>query len=62
VKIKDIGYKKKTCYTFQDFRNILSAINNKLFGFDLVCLKPEKNEVTQFLAIKVIFEILSHAK
>jgi agmatinase len=57
-----VDYPEPNGIFFEDFRNILSAINNKLFGFDLVCLKPEKNEVTQFLAIKVIFEILSHLK
>jgi agmatinase len=55
-----VDYPEPNGIFFEDFRNVLSAINNKLLGFDLVCLKPEKNEVTQFLAIKTIFEILSH--
>jgi agmatinase len=44
---------------FEDFSNLMSIVNNKLLGFDLVCFKPlPNNEITQFLVIKVIFEIL----
>ena len=57
-----VDYPEPNGIFFEDFRNALSAIDNKLLGFDLVCLKPEKSEITQFLAIKVIFEILSHVK
>lgn len=47
----------------EDFLNILSIINNKILGFDVVCFKPlQNNEITQFLAIKIIFEILNLIK
>lgn len=44
---------------FKEFTEVVDAINGKIVGIDLCCLKPlENNQVTEFLAVKVIFEIL----
>lgn len=50
--------------TFQEFLDLMYAIDKgKIVGFDLVELKPiEGNNVTEFLATQVAFEILSRIK
>lgn len=45
---------------FSEFQNILQDIDGKIVGLDLCCLKPiPNNEITEFLAVKSVFEILS---
>jgi agmatinase len=44
---------------FREFAKIINSVAGKIVGTDLTCLKPIKdNQVTEFLAVKVIFEIL----
>jgi len=44
--------------TFPDFQELLSAVKGKVVGADVVELKPiPENFVTEFLAVKTIFEI-----
>lgn len=44
---------------FNDFRNLLESFKGKLVGLDVCCLNPiQNNEVTEFLVIRSIFEIL----
>jgi agmatinase len=46
--------------TYFDFVDIIDSIKGKLIGADVCCLKPiEDNMVSEFLAIKSIFHILS---
>jgi agmatinase len=46
--------------TYFDFVDIIEAIKGKLIGADVCCLKPvENNRVSEFLAIRSIFHILS---
>ena len=45
-------------HTFPEFQELLSAIEGRIVGADVVELKPiPENFVTEFLAIKVIFEM-----
>ena len=50
--------------TFQEFLDLMEIIGKgRIVGFDLVELKPiEGNNVTEFLATQVVFEILSRIK
>lgn len=44
---------------FKEFRELLDSIKGNIVGIDVCCLKPIKgNEITEFLAVRVIFEIL----
>jgi agmatinase len=46
--------------SFIEFSRLVNTINGKIVGIDLTCLKPIMNiQVTEFLAIKSIFEVLS---
>jgi arginase family enzyme len=49
-------------FSYQDFVELISVFNNsKIVGFDLVELKSiPNNNVTEFLATRVIFEILKY--
>jgi agmatinase len=48
---------------FNHFRELINSVKGKIIGLDVCCLKPiENNEVTEFLAVKVIFEILGLIK
>jgi arginase family enzyme len=48
---------------FSDFLEILEVLKGKIIGFDVVEINPiEGNKVTEFLAIKTIFEILGNVK
>ena len=48
---------------FKDFNELVNSISGKVVGMDICCLKPIKdNQVTEFLAIKIIFEILGLVK
>lgn len=45
-------------HTFPEFQELLSAVKGKVVGADIVELKPiPENFVTEFLAVKTIFEI-----
>lgn len=45
-------------HTFPEFQELLSSIKGKIVGADVVELKPiPENFVTEFLAVKTIFEI-----
>ena len=45
---------------FLEFKSLLHAISGSIVGFDVCCLKPIKgNQITEFLATRAIFEILS---
>ena len=44
---------------FNDFQKLVSAIKGRLVGLDMCCLNPiPNNEVTEFLAVRSLFEIL----
>jgi agmatinase len=48
---------------FRYFYELVNSIKGKVVGMDMCCLKPIKdNQVTEFLAIKIIFAILGLAK
>jgi agmatinase len=49
-------------FSYQDFVELMSVFNNsKIVGFDVVELKSIPNDnVTEFLATRVIFEILKY--
>lgn len=48
---------------FNEFQKLVNAIRGRVVGTDLCCLKPiPNNQVTEFLAVRVIFEILSLIK
>lgn len=48
---------------FNHFKKLISSVEGRIVGLDLGCLRPiENNEVTEFLAVKVIFEILGLIK
>jgi agmatinase len=45
--------------SFKEFSQLINATYGKIVGLDLTCLKPiENNKITEFLAIRSIFEIL----
>lgn len=47
---------------FREFAKLVRSIKGKIIGCDVVCLrKIPDNEITEFLAARAIFEILSHA-
>lgn len=47
---------------FREFTKLVRSIKGKIVGCDVVCLrKISDNEVTEFLAARAIFEILSRA-
>jgi agmatinase len=49
--------------SFFDFQELVAAIDGRLVGTDLVCFRPiEGNEVTEFLAVRVIYEVLGLVK
>lgn len=44
---------------FKEFKKLVNSIEGKIVGMDVCCLKPLKdNQITEFLAIRAIFEIL----
>jgi agmatinase len=44
---------------FAHFKELIDSINGKIVGIDVCCIRPIKDsQVTEFLAIKSIFEIL----
>lgn len=48
---------------FKHFRELVDSVDGKIVGMDVCCLKPmENNQITEFLAVKVIFEILGKLK
>ncbi|MEM0090215.1 MAG: arginase family protein [Nitrososphaerota archaeon] len=48
--------------SFREFAKLVRSIKGRIIGCDVVCLrKIPNNEVTEFLAARAIFEILSHA-
>lgn len=48
---------------FKHFRELINSVDGEIVGIDLCCLKPvENNQITEFLAVKAIFEILSLTK
>jgi len=54
-----VDYPEPDGIYFDHFRELIRSIHGKIVGADLVCLKPiENNQVTEFLAVKSIFEIL----
>ncbi len=54
-----VDYPEPCGIQFNHFRELMNAMNGKLVGLDMCCLKPIKgNQITEFLAIKSIFEIL----
>ncbi len=54
-----VDYPEPAGILFQEFQQLISEINGKIVGIDMCCLKPiPNNEVTGFLAVKSIFEIL----
>ncbi len=49
--------------TFREFQNLLQDVNGKIVGIDLCCLKPiPENEVTEFLAVRSVLEIMGLVK
>jgi agmatinase len=45
------------------FRELIRSVKGNIVGLDLACLKPiEGNQVSEFLTVKVIFEILGLIK
>lgn len=49
--------------SFGEFQEIVSSIEGKLIGTDLVAFRPiEGNEVTEFLGVRVIYEVLGLIK
>jgi agmatinase len=58
-----VDYPEPDGIFFNQFKELIRSVSGKLAGADLVCLKPvENNQVTEFLAVKVIFEILGLIK
>jgi len=56
-----VHYPEPNGLFFKDFCELVSAIEGRIVGIDLVCLNPLKNnQITEFLSIKAIFEILGH--
>jgi len=54
-----VDYPEPGGILFKQFSDVVNAISGKITGMDLCCLKPlENNQVTEFLTVKVIFEIL----
>jgi agmatinase len=48
---------------FRHFRELINSISGEIVGIDACCLKPmESNQITEFLAVRAIFEILSLIK
>jgi len=49
-------------FSYQDFVDLMSVfVNSEIIGFDIVELKSiQNNNVTEFLATRVIFEILKY--
>lgn len=44
---------------FDEFQEVISSVNGRIVGVDLVCLKPTpNNEVTEFTGVRGMFEIL----
>jgi agmatinase len=44
----------------REFSELINTIKGKIMGLDLVCIKPiSDNNITEFLATKAVFEILS---
>lgn len=49
--------------SFCEFKDMVHSISGAIKGFDVCCLKPiEGNKVTEFLAIRSLFEILGLLK
>ena len=49
--------------TFRSFKEMINSIDGRVVGIDLCCLKPmESNQITGFLAVRAVFEILSLVK
>lgn len=49
--------------SFFDFQELVNAIDGRLVGTDLVCFRPMGgNEVTEFLGVRVIYEVLGLVK
>jgi agmatinase len=58
-----VHYPEPNGIFFNHFQQIVQDLNGQLVGVDLCCLKPMKeNKVTEFLAVRSIFEILSKVK
>jgi agmatinase len=54
-----VDYPEPDGIYFDHFKQLIRSVSGKIIGADLVCLKPiENNQVTEFLAVKSIFEIL----
>jgi agmatinase len=47
---------------FYEFSQLIDSLNGKLVGLDLCCMKKIEGEVTEFLAVKSVFKILSKLK
>lgn len=44
---------------FNDFQELIASVKGKLVGTDICCINPTpNNEITEFLAIRSLFEIL----
>ncbi|MDI6826468.1 MAG: arginase family protein [Candidatus Aenigmarchaeota archaeon] len=44
--------------SFREFSRLINAIDGKIVGLDLTCLRPiTDNKVTEFLAIRSVFEV-----
>ncbi len=57
-----VDYPEPDGITFNQFKTIINGLERKLVGMDACCLKPiEGNHVTEFLAVRSIFEILGRA-
>jgi len=49
--------------TFSEFSELIKEISNgKIVGIDIAEIKPIENEITEFLTIRSIFEVLSYIK
>ncbi|HLC59711.1 MAG TPA: arginase family protein [archaeon] len=54
-----VDYPEPAGIDFNEFKKLINSIEGKIVGLDVCCLKPIKNnQITEFLAVKSIFEIL----
>ncbi len=58
-----VDYPEPNGLLFNEFQNLINEVNGRVVGIDMCCLKPiSGNQVTEFLAVKCIFEMLGLVK
>ncbi len=55
----DTYYPEPDGLLFEHFKQLIEAVAGKVVGIDLCCVKTSKNNVTEMLAVRCLFEILS---